>query len=75
MLDQVRLKVQKYQFRSQMCLPLNNGCETSRCLVAYSWSNDESNSVIVVIVVIISLVVNGHVVQDNASTHDQSRVR
>jgi hypothetical protein len=33
MLDQVGLKVKKYQFRSQMHLPLKNACETSRCLI------------------------------------------
>jgi hypothetical protein len=57
MLDQVRLKVQKYQSRSQMRLPLKNGCETSRCLV--------------IIVAVVSLVVDDHIVQDDASTHDQ----
>jgi hypothetical protein len=31
--DQVGLNVQKYQFISQMCLPLNDSCETSRGLV------------------------------------------
>jgi hypothetical protein len=54
-----------------MRLPLKNGCETSRCLIGDRWSNDGSDSVIVLIVVIISLVVDDHVVQDNASTHDQ----
>jgi hypothetical protein len=71
MLDQVGLKVRKHQFRSQMCLPLKNGCETSRYLVVDSWSNDESDSVIIVIVATVSLVVDDHVIQDNASTHDQ----
>jgi hypothetical protein len=71
MLDQVGLKVQKYQFRSQMCIPLKNGYETSRCLIGDRWSNDGSDSVIVVIVAAVSLVVNDHVVQDDASTHDQ----
>jgi hypothetical protein len=50
MLDQVGLKVQKHQFRSQMCLTFKNGCETSWCLVGDRWSNDESDSVIVLIV-------------------------
>jgi hypothetical protein len=54
-----------------MRLPLKNGCETSQCLIGDRWSNDGSDSVIVLIVVIISLVVDDHVVQDNASTHDQ----
>jgi hypothetical protein len=54
-----------------MSLPLKNGCETSRCLVSDRWSNDKSDSVIVVIVVAVSLVVDDHVVQDDASTHDQ----
>jgi hypothetical protein len=55
-----------------MCLPLKNACETSRRLIIDSWSNDESGSVIVVIVVIVSLIVDDHIMQDNASTHDQS---
>jgi hypothetical protein len=71
MLDQVGLKVRKHQSRSQMRLPLKNDCETSRCLVGDRWSNDESDSVIVVIVVAVSLIVNDHVMQDDASTHDQ----
>jgi hypothetical protein len=71
MLDQVGLKVQKHQSRSQMHLPLKNGCETSRCLVDDRWSNDGSDSVIVVIIAAVSLVVDDHVVQDDASTHDQ----
>jgi hypothetical protein len=71
MLDQVRLKVRKHQSRSQMHLPLKNGCETSRCLVGDRWSNDLSDSVIVVIVAVVSLIVDDHVVQDDASTHDQ----
>jgi hypothetical protein len=72
MLEQVGLNVQKYQSRSQMRLPLKNGCETSRCLVGDRWSNNESDSVIVVIVAAASLIVDDHVVQDDASTHDQS---
>jgi hypothetical protein len=62
MLDQVRLNVRKHQFRSQMRIPLKNGCETSRCLIGDRWSNDGSDSVIVVIVVIVSLVIDDHVV-------------
>jgi hypothetical protein len=71
MLDRVGLKVQKHQSISYMRFPLKNGCETSWCLVGDRWSNDGSDSVIVVIVAIISLIVNNHVVQDNASTHNQ----
>jgi hypothetical protein len=62
MLDQVGLKVQKHQSRSQMRLPLKNDCETNRCLVGDRWSNDESDSVIVVIIAAISLIVDDHVV-------------
>jgi hypothetical protein len=57
-LDQVGLNVQKYQSRSQMYLSLKNACEISRCLVVNRWSNNESDSVIVLIVVTISLVVD-----------------
>jgi hypothetical protein len=71
MLDQVRLKVRKHQSRSQMRLPLKNGCDTSQCLVGDRWSNDRNDSVIVVIVAAVSLVVDDHVMQDDASTHDQ----
>jgi hypothetical protein len=71
MLDQVRLKVRKHQFRSQMCIPLKNGCENSRCLVGDRWSNDRSDSVIVVIVAVVSLIIDDHIMQDDASTHDQ----
>jgi hypothetical protein len=71
MLDQVGLKVRKYPSRSQMCLPFKNGCETSLCLLDDRWSNDEIDSVIVIIIVVISLVINDHVVQDDTSTHDQ----
>jgi hypothetical protein len=67
MLDQVGLKIQKHQFRNQM----QNGCETSRCLIVDRWSYDESDSVIDVIVVIVSLIINDYIVQDDASTHDQ----
>jgi hypothetical protein len=69
--DQVGLNVQKYQARSQMCLPLKNSCETSRCLVGDRWSNDESDSVIVFIVDPVSLIVDDHIMQDDASTHNQ----
>jgi hypothetical protein len=71
MLDQVGLKVQKHQSRSQMCLPLKNGCETSRCLVGDRWSNDGSDSVIVVIVATVSLIVDDHIMQDDVSMYDQ----
>jgi hypothetical protein len=53
-----------------MRLPLKNGCKTSRCLEDDRWSNDGSDSVIVVIVVVVSLVVDDHIVQDDISTHD-----
>jgi hypothetical protein len=50
---------------------LHIGCKTSRCLIADRWSNDESDSVIIVIVAIVSLIVDDHVVQDDANTHNQ----
>jgi hypothetical protein len=56
-----------------MCLPLKDACETSRCLVVDRWSNDESDSVIVLIVAVVSLIIDDHVVQDNASMHDQPK--
>jgi hypothetical protein len=71
MLDQVTLKVRKHQSRSQMRPPLKNDCETSRCLVGDRWSNDGSDNVIVFIVVAVSLIVDDHIMQDNASTYDQ----
>jgi hypothetical protein len=71
MLDQVRLKVQKHQSRSQMHLLLKNDGETSRCRIGDTWSNDGSDSVIVVIIAAVSLIIDDHVVQDDASTHDQ----
>jgi hypothetical protein len=71
MLDQVRLKIHKHQSRSQMRLYLKNGCETSRCLVCDMWSNDRSDSVIVVILAVVSLIDDDHVMQDDTSTHDQ----
>jgi hypothetical protein len=71
MLDQVKLKVQKHQSRSQMCLPLKNSCETSWCLICDRWSNDESDSVIVVIVAAVSLIIDDRIVQDDASTSDK----
>jgi hypothetical protein len=52
MLDQVGLKDQKHQSRSQLCLPLKNACETSRCLIVDRWSNDRSDSAIIVIIAI-----------------------
>jgi hypothetical protein len=55
-----------------MCLPLKNAYETSRCLVVDMWSNDRNDSVIVAIVVVVSLVIDGHVIQDNVTTYDQS---
>jgi hypothetical protein len=54
-----------------MHLHLKNGCETNRCLIGDRWSNDESDSVIVFIIAAVSLVVDDHVVQDDASMHDQ----
>jgi hypothetical protein len=71
MLDQVGLKVQKHESRSQMRLPLKNGCETSRCLIGDRWRNNGSDSVIVVIIAAIFLIIDDHIVQDDASTHDQ----
>jgi hypothetical protein len=52
---------------------MKDACETSRCLIVDRWSNDGSDSVIVLIEGAISLIVDDHVVQDNASTHDQSK--
>ena len=54
-----------------MRILLKNDCETSWCLIGDRWSNDESDSVIIVIVVIVPLIVDDHVVQDDASTHNQ----
>jgi hypothetical protein len=71
MLNQVGLNVQKYQSRSQMRIPLKNGCETSRYLVGDKLSNDRSDSVIVFIIAAVSLIVDDHVVQDDTNTHDQ----
>jgi hypothetical protein len=62
MLDQIGLKVQKHQSRSQMCLSLKNTGDTRRCLIVNRWSSEESDSVIVVIVVVVSLIVDNHVV-------------
>jgi hypothetical protein len=53
-----------------MCLPLKNVCETSWCLIVDMWSNDKSDGVIVIIVAVVSLVIDDHVVQNDASTHD-----
>jgi hypothetical protein len=55
-----------------MHLPLKNACETRRCLIVDRWSNDESDSVIVVIVADVFLIVNDHIMQDDANMHDQS---
>jgi hypothetical protein len=52
---------------------MKDACETSRCLIVDRWSNDGSDSVIVLIEGAISLIVDDHVVQDNTSTHDQSK--
>jgi hypothetical protein len=52
-----------------MHLPLKDDCETSQCLIVDRWSNDGSDSMIVLIVVII----DDHIVQDNTSMHDQSK--
>jgi hypothetical protein len=54
-----------------MRFPLKNSCETSRWLICDRWSNDESDSVIVIIVVTVSLGIDDHVVQDDTSMHDQ----
>jgi hypothetical protein len=69
MLDQVRLEIQKLQSWSQMCLPLNNPCETSRWLVVDKWSNDENDNIIVLIVAVISLVIDDHIVTLMSLTH------
>jgi hypothetical protein len=42
-------------------------------LIVDKWRKDESGSVIVLIKRVISLIINDHVVQDNASTHDQHK--
>jgi hypothetical protein len=73
MLDQVGLKVQKYQSRNQMRIPLKNGCETNRYLVGDRWSNDGNDSVIVVIVAVVSLIIDDHVVQDDACFIEKNR--
>jgi hypothetical protein len=54
-----------------MRLTLKNYCETSRCIVCDRWSNDESDSVIVVIVAAVSLIVDDHVMHDDIRMHDQ----
>jgi hypothetical protein len=54
-----------------MRLTLKNICETSRCLIGDRWSNDKSDSMIVLIIVVVSLIIDDHVVQDNTSTYDQ----
>jgi hypothetical protein len=40
--------------------------------MVHKWSNDRSDGVIFVIVATISLIVDGHVVQDDVSPYDQS---
>jgi hypothetical protein len=57
MLDQIGLKIQNHQSRSQICFPLKNAYESSRCLVVDRWSNDENNGVIFLIVAVISLII------------------
>jgi hypothetical protein len=54
-----------------MRLHLKNDYETNWCLVGDRWSNDENDNVIVVTVTVVSLIVDDHIVQDDASTHDQ----
>jgi hypothetical protein len=61
MLDQIGLKVQKYQYISQMHISLKNDCETNQCLIGDRWGNDGSDSVIVVIVAVVSLIVDNHI--------------
>jgi hypothetical protein len=46
-------------------------CETSRCLVGDMWDNNESDSVIVVIVAVVPLVIDDHIMQDDASMYNQ----
>jgi hypothetical protein len=62
MLNQVGLKVQKYQSISQMCLPLKNAYETNWCLVIDRLSKNESDNMIVLIVAVVSLIVDDYVV-------------
>jgi hypothetical protein len=54
-----------------MRLPLKNDCEISQCLIVDRWSSAKSDSVIVLIIIVISLIVDNHVVQDTISTHNQ----
>jgi hypothetical protein len=56
-----------------MRLHLKDACEASWCLIVDRWSNDGSDCVIVLVIVTVSLLIDDHVVQDNASTHDQSK--
>jgi hypothetical protein len=44
-----------------MRLPLKNGCETRQCLIGDIWSNDGSDSLIV-IVADVPLVADDHIV-------------
>jgi hypothetical protein len=62
MLNQVELKVQKYQSISQMCLSLKNAYETSWCLIIDRLSKNESDNMIVLIVAVVSLIVDDYVV-------------
>jgi hypothetical protein len=55
-----------------MCFPLKNSYETSQCLIGDRCSNDRSDSVIILVVTVVPLIVDDHIMQDNASTHDQS---
>jgi hypothetical protein len=71
MFYQVRLKIQKHQSRSQMCLTLKNVCETQWCLIVDRWSNDESDNMIVIFVAADSLIVDHQIMQYDVSTHDE----
>jgi hypothetical protein len=42
-------------------------------LIVDRWSNNGSDSVIVLIVATVSVIIDDHVVQDNGSTHDQPK--
>jgi hypothetical protein len=54
-----------------MRFSLKNDCKISRCLVGERWSNDKSDSVIVIIVATVSLAVDEHIIQYDANMHDQ----
>jgi hypothetical protein len=62
MLDQVGLNVRKISIMKSPLPPLKDASEASRCLVVDRWSNDGSDSVIVLIVVVVSLIIDDHVV-------------